>query len=195
MIRRQHMATEEVTRGPPRLQRRIHGVTTPTGTAGSSPGPAAVAGRDLHRERIRIVMRGEPLAVPTGTTLDTAIATLQNGRAECLLITDRDLLVGILTERDILLKVLGQDIDLKAPVDTFMTSRPDTLTPEDTVGEALALMDRGGFRHVPLVDGRGHPAGVLRQHDVLAYLAEAFPEEILNLPPRPHQRMDGADGA
>jgi CBS domain-containing protein len=170
-------------------------VTTRTSKAGSTPGPAVVVGRDLHRERIRIVMRGEPLAVPAGTTLGTAIATLQDGRAECLLITKEGALVGILTERDILLKVLGHDVDLKAPVDDFMTAKPETLSPEDTVGEALALMDRGGFRHVPLTDAQGHPAGVLRQHDVLAYLAEAFPEEILNLPPRPHQRMAGADGA
>jgi CBS domain-containing protein len=76
-----------------------------------------------------------------------------------------------------------------------MTAQPDTLTPEDTVGEALALMDRGGYRHVPLTDAHGRPAGLLRQQDVLAYLAEAFPEEILNLPPRPHQRMEGPDGA
>jgi CBS domain-containing protein len=183
---------------PSSLQRRIGGVTTRTRTgttAGHSPSPAAVAGRDLHRERIRIVMRGEPLSVNAGTTLGTAIATLQDGRAECLLITEAGKLVGILTERDILLKVLGHDVDLKAPVDDFMTANPDTLTPDDTVGEALALMDKGGFRHVPLVDTQRRPSGVLRQHDVLAYLAEAFPEEILNLPPRPHQRMEGADGA
>ncbi|MGH2408121.1 MAG: CBS domain-containing protein [Candidatus Limnocylindrales bacterium] len=171
-------------------------MTTRTGTtAGSTRGQAGVAGRDLHRERIRIVMRGESLSVPTGTPLAQAIGTLQDGRAECLLITTDGTLAGILTERDILMKVLGHDVDMAAPVDDFMTASPDTMTPDDTVGEALALMDRGGYRHVPLVDAQGRPAGVLRQQDVLAYLAEAFPEEILNLPPRPHQRMAGADGA
>jgi CBS domain-containing protein len=84
------------------------------------------------------------------------------------------------------------------------TPRAGTIPPRDLRseairvlmrGEALALTDRGGYRHVPLVDGQGRPLGVLRQQDILAYLAEAFPEEILNLPPRPHQRMPGAEGA
>src|SRR3972149_5126684 len=76
-----------------------------------------------------------------------------------------------------------------------MAADPDTLTADATVGDALALMDRGGYRHVPIVDGKGRIAGLLRQQDVLEYLAEAFPEEILNLPPRPHQRMEEPDGA
>jgi len=167
----------------------------PGTTAGSISRISDIRGRDLRSERIRIVMRGAPPAVPAGTTLAVGLATLQGVRSECLLVTEGEKLVGILTERDILLKVLGRDVDLASPVDLFMTAQPDTLTPEDTVGEALALMDRGGYRHVPLTDARGRPAGVLRQQDVLAYLAEAFPEEILNLPPRPHQRMEEPDGA
>ena len=37
--------------------------------------------------------------------------------------------------------------------------------------------------------------GMVRQQDLLKYLAEAFPEELLNLPPRPHQRMKESEGA
>lgn len=167
----------------------------PGTTAGSTPRAGRISPRDLRSEAIRTVMRGEALTVPAGTTLAAAIAALQAARSECLLVTQDGFLVGILTERDILYKVLGRQVDLGARVDEFMTPRPDTLTPDDTVGEALALTDRGGYRHVPLVDGEGRPVALLRQQDVIAYLAEAFPEEILNLPPRPHQRMPGADGA
>jgi hypothetical protein len=38
-------------------------------------------------------------------------------------------------------------------------------------------------------------AGLLRSQDVLEYVAEAFPEEVLNLPPRPHQKMEEPEGA
>ena len=37
--------------------------------------------------------------------------------------------------------------------------------------------------------------GVVRQTDIIKYLAESFPEELLNLPPRPHQRMRAQEGA
>jgi CBS domain-containing protein len=167
----------------------------PGTTAGNTSRAGNLPQRDLRREAIRVVMRGEALTVPSGTTLAAGIAALQAARGECLLVTRDGILVGILTERDILFKVLGRDVDLLSPIDLFMTARPDTLTPDDTVGEALALTDRGGYRHVPLTDGHGRPVALLRQQDVIAYLAEAFPEEILNLPPRPHQRMAGTDGA
>ena len=36
---------------------------------------------------------------------------------------------------------------------------------------------------------------MVRQQDILKYLAEAFPEELLNFPPRPHQRMKESEGA
>jgi hypothetical protein len=36
---------------------------------------------------------------------------------------------------------------------------------------------------------------VVRQADIIKYLAESFPEELLNLPPRPHQRMKEPEGA
>ena len=66
---------------------------------------------------------------------------------------------------------------------------------EQTMGEAIELMQTGRYRNVPVVDAAGQLAGLLRQPDILEYLAEAFPEELLNLPPRPHQRMKEPEGA
>lgn len=114
---------------------------------------------------------------------------------EPLLITQGRRLAGILTERDVLLKVLGRELGPATLVDDVMTANPDTLSLDSTVGEALEHMDRGGFRTVPLVNGDGAVEGLLRQQDILAYVAEAFPQEILNLPPRPHQVAEDAEGA
>ena len=47
-------------------------------------------------------------------------------------------------------------------------------------------MQTGRYRNVPLLDDDGPSStGVVRPQDILKYLAEAFPEELLNLPPRP----------
>jgi hypothetical protein len=56
-------------------------------------------------------------------------------------------------------------------------------------------MQTGRYRNVPLVDDAGLLVGVVRPVDVLKYLAESFPEELLNLPPRPHQRIEATEGA
>ena len=63
------------------------------------------------------------------------------------------------------------------------------------IRDAIALMETGRFRNVPIVDGDGFVQGIVRPQDVMRYLAEAFPEEVLNLPPRPHQQMMESEGA
>lgn len=149
----------------------------------------------LRTERIKTLGHHEPVTIPIGTSLEAAIATMQATDGEPLLITDAARLVGVLTERDVLLKVIGQNGVLDQPVDGFMTRDPHSLTAESTVGEALELMETGRYRTVPLVDEDGVPTGLLRQQDIVEYVAEAFPQEILNLPPRPHQVMEEQEGA
>jgi CBS-domain-containing membrane protein len=59
----------------------------------------------------------------------------------------------------------------------------------------MDLMRTGRYRNVPLLDDDGRAAGVVRQQDLLRYVAESFPEELLNLPPRPHQTLEETEGA
>ena len=149
----------------------------------------------LRSERIKTLGHRDPVTVPSGTPLRSAIATMQSNDGEPILIADGQRLLGVLTERDVLLKILGREGILDEPVDHVMTRDPQTLTADSTVGEALELMESGRYRTVPLVDETGAPAGLLRQQDIVEYVAEAFPQEILNLPPRPHQVMEEQEGA
>ena len=75
-----------------------------------------------------------------------------------------------------------------------MTTKPHHLHLDETVRDAIELMQTGRYRNVPLLDEEDHLVGVIRPQDVLKYLAESFPEELLNLPPRPHQTMRHAEG-
>jgi CBS domain-containing protein len=111
-----------------------------------------------------------------------------------LLVMSGDRLVGVLTERDVVQRVLGRGIDPHALVDGFMSHDPAVLPPESTLVEALERMVRHGDRMIALVDGEGRLVGAVRQGDILAFVAEAFPQEILNLPPRPGQVMDQPEG-
>ena len=76
-----------------------------------------------------------------------------------------------------------------------MNISPHTLRMDSTVREALELMQTGRFRNVPIIDEDGVLVGIVREQDILKYLAETFPEELLNLPPRPHQQMQESEGA
>ena len=154
----------------------------------------ALSRRELRNEKLKAIGRREPVTIAPGTSIGDAVEQMQRNGGEALLVQDDDRLVGILTERDVLLKVLARGVDMDASVDRFMTARPDTLTGESTVEDALRLMERGGYRTIPLAAADGRIEGVLRQQDIVEFVAEAFPQEILNLPPRPHQIADQQEG-
>lgn len=150
----------------------------------------------FRSERVGALARREPATVALGTPLATAIAAMQAGATRSVLVTDADgRLVGILTERDVVGRVLAAGADRTAAVDGFMSPLQDSLGLEAGLGEALDLMARGGYQGLPLVDADGRVAGHLDSRDVLEYIAEAFPQEVLNLPPRPHQLMEQPEGA
>jgi CBS domain-containing protein len=158
---------------------------------------ATVSRANLRNEPVRAVAHSTPATVASGTPLRQALQAAQAEHGDAVLVTGaRDgHLVGILTEHDVLMRVLGQNVDEQLPVDDFMTADPSTLSADATLIEAMQAMEQGGFRNVPVIEDDGRIVGLLRQLDVLEYVAEAFPEEILNLPPRPHQLMEEPEGA
>lgn len=125
-----------------------------------------------------------PLNVEAGTSLKNALSLLQKEEKNCLLVLEDEKLVGILTERDILLKVTGKGYDFSLViVDEFMTESPEYLSKEDPLAYALNKMHVGGFRHVPIVDDSRKPIGLISISDIISTIADYFSREIINLPP------------
>tara|TARA_Y100001970_G_scaffold233500_1_gene291125 strand:- start:219 stop:767 length:549 start_codon:yes stop_codon:yes gene_type:complete len=125
-----------------------------------------------------------PLVVELGTNMKNALNSLQQEKQNCLLITDNNELKGILTERDILLKVTGKGFDLDlVTVDEFMTKDPEYLSPEDPLAYALNKMHIGGFRHVPIINDLMKPVGLISISNIISTIADYFSMEIINLPP------------
>jgi CBS domain-containing protein len=150
----------------------------------------------LADEKLKMLGRRDPITVAPATSLRACVALIQRaGVADSVFVTDPGgRLLGVLTERDIFGKLVATGVDLDQPVDTLMVTHPWTLNLDQPIRYAIDLMQTGRYRNVPLVDDDGLLVGVVRPVDVLKYLAEAFPEELLNLPPRPHQRLE-SEGA
>jgi CBS domain-containing protein len=111
-----------------------------------------------------------------------------------VLVTDaQGRLVGIFTERDVLTRVVGRDLDARRThLGEVMTRNPQALSANDRVAYAIHCMSVAGYRTIPLVDGEGRPLGVVTVNDVVRWLAGLFPEAVLNLRPgdalkRPHE--------
>ncbi len=94
---------------------------------------------------------------------------------------------GIFGERDVLRKVLNKQVgDLtQIPVTQFMKADPQTANPDDMLDTAVLYMAQGGFRHLPIVDEHQHSIGMVSIRDVISYLVDYFPQEVLTLPSNP----------
>jgi CBS domain-containing protein len=147
---------------------------------------------DLHEssaallsDTIAVLASAEPICLAETATVHDAVRTMLAHRQAGVLITDGEgRLAGIFTERDVLTRVIGRDLDARrTPLGEVMTRNPEALTASDRVAYAIHCMSVAGYRTIPLVDGEGRPIGVVTVSDVVRWLAGLFPEAVLNLRP------------
>jgi CBS domain-containing protein len=142
------------------------------------------------------VVNQPPLVVETTASLARTIEAMQQERRGCVLMVDANKLVGVFTERDVLMKVAGRQIDLeRTEISAYMTREPLTLPADSTVAFALNKMVLEGFRHIPLTDDDGRPIGVVSMRNLIEYLSDFFNRDMLNLPPDPHITFRNREGA
>jgi predicted transcriptional regulator len=136
--------------------------------------------RDMHYHPSLCIQRTARLA--------EAVKLMQEHSVGAVMVQDGEKLVGILSERDILRKVLGSGEGLgRATVEQYMTPDPEVSTLDDTIGRAIYLMHGGGFRHLPLVDEHHRPVGIVSVKDILEYIYGFFAHALLTRPPIPRR--------
>src|SRR5262245_59793887 len=153
-----------------------------------SPRSARVLDQQTIREPLRLLLPRAPLCLPPDAPLADAIRLMREHHVGCVLAVEDDRLVGILTERDLLLKL--ETADFSRPVRELMTPDPEVLQLDDPIVYALHYMAVGGYRHVPLVDDDGRPVGILSVKEIVHYVVSFFVADVLTLPPDPARGLD-----
>ena len=108
-------------------------------------------------------------------TVKEAIAVLKEDPSGAVLLKDpaSQRIVGIFTERDVMTRVAGFDVNLFEEVSGFMTKDPVILRDSDTVAVALNKMGDGGFRHIPLFHD-GVLSGVVTANDLARWVMTRY---------------------
>ncbi len=128
--------------------------------------------RGLMQDQIRSLQPVEPLTAGLETTLKQAIQLMRRKNIGCVVVTgDAGELAGILTERDLLQKVAGQDLDHdRCRVKDFMSPVPESGKKAHPLAYALHRMIISDIRYLPLVDENDRPEGIISSRDVIAYI-------------------------
>jgi len=144
--------------------------------------------------KIRELKAPSAICVAPNAALNQAIESMRARRSACVLVCEDGRPTGILTERDILNKVAGETIPSDAKLQDFITPNPQTLSADQSLGDAIRMMDHGDYRHVPVVDASGRVEGIISIENIIEFLAQLFPTEVLNIPPNPDQFMSSREG-
>ena len=92
---------------------------------------------------------------PQASVRDAACVMTRPNCGSVLIMEPPDILLGILTERDLMTRVLARGLDPEhTTTREVMTPNPICVPPETPVSDAIVLMLERGFRHLPLLSGK-----------------------------------------
>ena len=125
---------------------------------------------ELLSARVGTLINRELVTLDKNASVQDAARHMTEQRVSCLLITEPDTIkpAGILTDKDLRIRVLATGTDLTQPVSKFMTTELLTIEHNQMVFEALLLMLRFNVHHLPVIK-QGKPFGVIAVSDVIRY--------------------------
>jgi CBS domain-containing protein len=128
-----------------------------------------------------VVSAGAVLSLPPDASVRQAAKMMAANNVAALLVAEDDVVLGIVTERDISARVVAQGLDPDLTVlRGVMSPRPRSLAPDDSISEALELMRRHSFRHLPVLDEQGRPLAMVSVRDLYAAVQGQLERDILN---------------
>lgn len=131
---------------------------------------------EVRRLLVKDIMTQNPVTIDSERTVREAAVAMDRSGVGCVLVTtkkdDHEKVIGIVTERDLVRKVLakeggGSELSVKS----VMSSPLIVVNPDATIEEAAKVMERNGVRRLPVVDQEGL-AGVVTVSDLAKALAK-----------------------
>ncbi|HUG75641.1 MAG TPA: CBS domain-containing protein [Acidimicrobiia bacterium] len=123
-----------------------------TGQKGRVSGQRAIETIDLAT-RLRDVMSADVATVGGAATLRDAATVMRDRDIGDVVVTSNGSVIGIVTDRDIVIRALADGLDASTTVESVFTEEVDTLQVSDSVAEAVALMRERHIRRIPVMDG------------------------------------------
>jgi len=148
----------------------------------------------LNEKKIYQIINTKLVQSDPSKSIREAIEIMQGTGSGYLVISEKEKLCGILTEKEVARKVLGKNVNMDAPVTEFMNAEPIFCNPEDSVGTAVDTMAKNNCYHLPLLNDEKKLVGVISVRTIIRFLAGFYPAEVYNLPPNIDQIMQSPEG-
>ena len=127
-------------------------------TESGSPPKSRIKCREIMTKSVRTASPGD--------TIRQVAELMRDGDMGAVPILDNGKLVGIVTERDIVVRSVAEGIEPGSPISSVMSGDLSTVTPDDFVFTAIRQMGDRQVRRIPVVDKDGGLAGIISMADV-----------------------------
>jgi CBS domain-containing protein len=115
---------------------------------------------------LKEIMTGDVFSTSRTTTVSEVAEAMLKGRFGSAVVMEGSVLMGIVTERDVLRAVAAHIDTTTAKVADWMTPDPVTAAPDMDASEAAEIMMSQGFRHLPVLEGNTM-MGIVSLRDIL----------------------------
>ncbi len=123
-----------------------------------------------------------PPSVKVDATVLSAAMSMRNARIGAAAVLEGDQLVGIFSERDVMVRVVVPRLDPEATtVRDVMTTAVQTVGEEAEAGEALEVMVSRHIRHLPVVNEENRVTGLLSVRNLLQHHLEELADQLNSL--------------
>ncbi len=115
--------------------------------------------------------RFEVVSLEANASIEKAAKVMEEKNVGCVVVVEEEKPIGVLTDRDIVVRAISQGLDVKATqVGKVMTPEPVTLDEGLGLFEALETMKQYAVRRFPIVDSYGRLSGFFSLDDVMYLL-------------------------
>lgn len=118
------------------------------------------------RRRCREIMTGSVKTANRAMTLREVARLMSDGDMGAMPVVEDGKLVGIVTDRDIVVRAIAEGRDISTAIGEVMTTEIFSVKPDDFVFEAIRLMGDRQVRRIPVVTEAGELAGIIAMADV-----------------------------
>lgn len=119
--------------------------------------------------RLGDLIRRAPITTFAHVPLREALTAMHEKRVgSILVVSENEVVEGILTRYDVLERVTLAGISLETPIGQVMSKQVKTLTVDHTAESAAVMMSRFEIRHIPIVDLRDKVVGLISERDLFA---------------------------
>jgi CBS domain-containing protein len=116
-------------------------------------------------DTVRDLLKGDPVTVEASATVQDAAKLMDEKDIGNVLVVENNEVQGIVTDRDIVVRVIAKGDGADASVREAATTDLETLAPDASIDDAIQKMEQGNIRRLPVVED-GKPVGVISLGDL-----------------------------